>query len=65
MKMKLNQPTVYETEGVRLMPGANDVDPKRAEKFLANKMVQADMKAGIIDVEKRGRPAKSADAEAG
>lgn len=65
MKIKLNQPTVYETEGVRLNPGANDVDAAKAEKFLANKMVKADIDAGMIEVEKRGRPAKAADAEAG
>lgn len=55
MKIKLNRPSVYECEGVTLMPGDNDV--KNADKFLANKIVQADIAAGIVTVEKRGRPA--------
>lgn len=49
MKITLNKPSVYECEGVMLLPGDNDV--KNADKFLANKIVQADIKAGIISLE--------------
>jgi hypothetical protein len=60
MKINLNIPTVYECEGIRLVPGTNEVDPKAAEKFLANPRVKADIDVGKLEVEKpkRGRPAK-------
>ena len=60
MKINLNIPTVYECEGIRLAPGSNEVDPAKAEKFLANPLVKADIDSGKLEIEKpkRGRPAK-------
>jgi len=50
MKIKLNAPSVYQCEGVRLVPGANEVDDSAAEKLLKNPLVQADIKAGRLEV---------------
>lgn len=60
MKINLNAPTVYECEGIRLMPGTNDIDEGKAEAFLSNKLVLADIDSGKLEVEKpkRGRPPK-------
>jgi hypothetical protein len=60
MQINLNIPTVYECEGIRLLPGSNEVDEGKAKAFLANKLVQADIDSGKLEVEKpkRGRPAK-------
>ncbi len=52
MIIKLNRPSVYQAEGVKLVPGDNDVDPGDVKKFFANKIVKADIKAGVIEVEK-------------
>ncbi|MBT8412479.1 MAG: hypothetical protein KJP02_11880 [Octadecabacter sp.] len=67
MQIKLNKPSVYQCEGVRLLPGMNEVDDAAAEKLLANPIVRMDLEAGTIETveapKKRGRPAK-AEAEA-
>ena len=51
MKITLHTPNVYKSEGVRLLPGENQVDDKKAAKFLANKIVQLDIKAGKLSVD--------------
>lgn len=52
MIIELTVPSVYESEGVRLLPGKNEVDDKKAQKLLANKIVKLDIEAGKIVVEK-------------
>lgn len=56
MQIELTIPTVYECEGVRLIPGMNEVaDNDALAKFKANKLVKADIEAGVIVMPK---PAK-------
>lgn len=62
MKIKLHKPTIYRAEGVRLMPGDNEVPDVRTKKFFDNKIVQADIKAGLIEVVK-GKPGRPPKAE--
>ena len=67
MKIKLNAPTVYQCEGVRLVPGANEVDDSAAEKLLKNPLVQADIKAGrleVVDAKAEAAAAAKAKADA-
>lgn len=55
MKIKLNIPTVYQCEGVRLTPGYNDVKEGPAmERFMANPLVQADIEAGTVEIVEGG-----------
>ena len=57
MQIELTIPTVYECEGVRLIPGMNEVaDNDALAKFKANKLVKADIEAGVIVMPK---PAKA------
>lgn len=60
MKITLNIPSVYECEGVSLKPGANDVADNVAKKFLANKLVAADIEAGKLTVESTKKLSKAA-----
>lgn len=63
MKIKLNQPTVYQCEGVRLMPGVNDVNADSVKRLKANKMVAADFKSGLLE-EVKGSSAKTEEPKA-
>lgn len=63
MQIKLNKPTVYQCEGVTLMPGVNEVPDAKAEKLMANPIVRLDVEAGHLETieapKRRGRPAKA------
>lgn len=63
MKIKLNQPTVYQCEGVRLMPGENEVNADSLKRLKANKMVAADFKSGLLE-EVKGSSAKAEEPKA-
>ena len=63
-KITNNLPTVYETEGVRLLPGENTVDDDKAKKLEANKHVRAAMERGDLAVSKgAAMPKKTAPAK--
>lgn len=51
MKITLNKPTVYQVGRIRLMPGDNEVAGKDVHRMLQNKIVQADIAAGVLTVE--------------
>lgn len=51
MKITLNKPTVYQVGRVRLMPGNNEVSGKDVHRMLQNKIVQADISAGVLTIE--------------
>lgn len=51
MKITLNKPTVYQVGRVRLLPGDNDVSGKDVHRMLQNKVVQADIAAGVLTIE--------------
>jgi len=49
MIIKLNRPSVYQSEGLRLIAGENDVEAKAATRFMANKMVKRDFDSGVLE----------------
>jgi len=55
-KITLTRPSVYESEGVRLMPGVNDVSDDDLAALNRNKIVRADMSAGILQVGHVSKP---------
>lgn len=55
-KVTLTRPNVYETEGVRLLPGVNDVADNDLARLTANKIVQKDINAGAIIVHHTSKP---------
>lgn len=59
-EITLTRPSVYHSEGVRLLPGVNTVSDADFAKLSRNKIVQADINAGTLVV---GHEAKSAPAE--
>ena len=53
MQIKLTAPTVYECEGIRLLPGMNEIEEGAAlDRFKANKIVRADIADGLIEMPK-------------
>lgn len=62
MQIKLNKATVYQCEGVKLVPGVNEVPEDAAKKLLANKLVKADIESGVLEVEK-AKPGRKPNAE--
>jgi hypothetical protein len=56
MKITLTKPTVYECEGVVLMPGDNEVPLNKAKKLLENKIVQRDVELGTIVLYRDDKP---------
>jgi len=65
MIIKLNVPSVYQCEGVTLVAGENEVDDKKAKKFMANKLVKADFDNGTMEEvrPKQGRKPKAESTE--
>jgi hypothetical protein len=51
MKITLNKPTIYQVGRVRLLPGDNEVSGKDVHRMMQNKIVQADIAAGVLTVE--------------
>jgi len=49
MIIKLNRPSVYQCEGLRLIAGENEVSADDAKKFKANKMVKRDFESGVLE----------------
>jgi hypothetical protein len=58
----LTQPTVYETEGVRLLPGANSITAAQLNRLMGNKHVAADFASGLLLVDKASAPANDVTA---
>jgi hypothetical protein len=52
MKITLTKATVYETEGVRLIAGENDLTGVDTATFMKNPLVKADIESGLLVVEK-------------
>ena len=52
MIIKLNRPSVYQCEGLRLVPGENEVDNDQSKKFMANKLVKKDFTSGVLEAVK-------------
>jgi len=51
MKITLNKPSIYQVGRVRLLPGDNEISGNDVMKMMQNKIVQADIAAGILTVE--------------
>lgn len=49
-KITLTRPTVYESQGVRLMPGDNVVTADQLAALMRNKIVVQDINLGILRV---------------
>jgi hypothetical protein len=49
-KVTLTIPSVYETEGVRLLPGVNAVTEDQLARLTKNKHVMHDINAGVLIV---------------
>jgi hypothetical protein len=62
-KITLTIPSVYETEGVRLLPGVNTITSDQLDALMRNGLVVADMDAGLL-VLSDDNPAPTIDAAA-
>jgi hypothetical protein len=49
-KVTLTVPSVYEVNGVRLLPGVNNLNEDQLARLTRNKLVMADIEAGTLVV---------------
>jgi hypothetical protein len=67
-EVTLTRPSVYEVNGVRLMPGVNTVTAEQLSRLMSNKHVAADFARGMLvkggDTSADDEPAVVDDADA-